>query len=445
MTAWIPWVVLLGLTGLMAAYLRSEGKTQRKLVAEQQAVLGEVLSELASLHSALVASGAVERLARLPPPSPSAAGSKPAGLPRRVVPVTKDNDPVHTRKTMEIPAADALVALTKPEEPPSTKPSESRPRPVPVGDQVDRAQVRRWEARAAELRAEIEGPPPPPSSEAEKAAIRAQLEREADEKDQRDGVQLDVTMASAQPPEAIRIAEAAGTRPPDEEGDVTLRAEGRPTGLPKANEDDEGERVTDEEGTKVWSKSPGEADAQIPGVPVVRKPVAKGLQGATKRPVDPLAGAPLERPVSSASRTAQKGRRPTLLGGLLGQREPSWVEKRTDQLVGQGVDAVEARHQAEEEGRLANAAPGAARPPTPTPTEPGREKIDARIERRWHQKIAAAQEAGKDARHCDGQRCLQEGRDLSACLCQCNGCRIVVALLVQAGREIRAEEDWRKP
>lgn len=121
MNAWIPWAVLLGLAAMMAAYLRNEGKTQRKVAAEHQAVLGEVLEELSSLHSALVASGVVERLAKLPPPSP-------AGQPR---PTTNDD---HARKTREVPAAAALLALTKPEEPPSTKPSQSAPRPVPVLD-----------------------------------------------------------------------------------------------------------------------------------------------------------------------------------------------------------------------------------------------------------------------------------------------------------------------
>jgi hypothetical protein len=133
------------------------------------------------------------------------------------------------------------------------------------------------------------------------------------------------------------------------------------------------------------------------------------------------------------------------LGGLAGSHEPSWVEKQAAVLVAGGMDPAEARKQAEEEGRLANAAPGSARPPTPTPTEPGASKLDARIERRWAQKCAHAQNAGKNANHCHGPKCLQHGSDVSLCECGCDWCRLVVALHVQAEREIRAEDDWGRP
>jgi hypothetical protein len=357
MSALIPWTILLGLTAVMARYLRTESSTHRKIANQQQAAISELIEELTSLRSALLASGTVERSARLPPPSPSP--EKPAALPRRVVSVTTDDDPVHVRETKVQPAADALVDATKPDDPPSTKPSTSTARPIPVDTQIDRAQ--------------------------------------------------------------LRIVQAAGPRPPDED-EVTVRASGRP-GLPRANEDDDdGDRTADEEGTHVYT-SP---------------------QTLAKRPGGPLAGVPLERPTSSARRTAAQGRRPTLMGGLL-PREPSWVEKRSAQLIAQGASPTEAVRRAEEEGRPGNSSPGAARPPTPTPTEPGREKIDARIERRWGQKVAASRATGKNASHCHGERCLEEGRDVSLCACGCAPCRLVVSLHVQAEREVRAEDDWAPP
>jgi hypothetical protein len=62
--------------------------------------------------------------------------------------------------------------------------------------------------------------------------------------------------------------------------------------------------------------------------------------------------------------------------------------------------------------------------------------IVARVERRWHEKVAAAQEAGQNARHCHGERCIAEGEEISHCACTCAGCVLVLNLLVRAQREI---------
>src|SRR5690349_18114792 len=61
-------------------------------------------------------------------------------------------------------------------------------------------------------------------------------------------------------------------------------------------------------------------------------------------------------PIKRRKVTATQGRRPTLMGGL-SPRELSWTEKRSAQLIAQGVDPATARQQAEEEGRIANASP----------------------------------------------------------------------------------------
>jgi hypothetical protein len=202
MSPFILWAALLGLAAVVAGYLRSH----RKLADQQQATLGEVLEELTSLRSALVASGAIERPARLPPDPPLPEPSPP-------------------------PAPRSTGRVQAPDEPPSTKPVRSR------------------------------------------------------------------TLASAVSPI----------------GD-------RPAALPRQNADDDSEegRDTSEDMTRVFSKEPGAADAQIPGVEV--KPLPPTVRPPPHRPprpiADPLAGALLERPTSSATRTAEAFRgRATLRRG----------------------------------------------------------------------------------------------------------------------------------
>ncbi len=113
-------------------------------------------------------------------------------------------------------------------------------------------------------------------------------------------------------------------------------------------------------------------------------------------------------------------------------REPTWAEKRATQLLAEGYSPAEAREMAEREGHLANAPPGAARErDTLTPTQPSAPTLDRRIERLWHAKIEAALLAGKNARHCHGARCFQQGQDISACECRCDSCALVVDLLIR--------------
>ena len=94
---------------MLALYLehRSNGRPTRAARRSRSAQLGEVLEELVSLRSTLVASGAAER-ARQAAALSSAPRSVPApALPsveRKVVSVTRDDDPVHTRATIEAPA-----------------------------------------------------------------------------------------------------------------------------------------------------------------------------------------------------------------------------------------------------------------------------------------------------------------------------------------------------
>jgi hypothetical protein len=240
----------------------SERRAAQARAAKQEAQLGEVLEELVSLHSALVATGAAPRSAQLPPPAPSPAPRSPPALAlpsveRKVVSVTRDDDPIHTRATIEAPApsgwGESRQRLPEPPhaddaEPPSTKPSPSH------------AQLR--------VRASAESS----TIFESKATVRARIEVAEDEREK---------------------ARARGELPP----------------LPPMAEDDNrptGEVFGDDEQTRVFSKRPGDADAHIPGVSVRRKPTAT---------VRPPPHAP-PRPRSE---------RPTLFGGMAGAepRSPS--------------------------------------------------------------------------------------------------------------------------
>jgi hypothetical protein len=72
-------------------------------------------------------------------------------------------------------------------------------------------------------------------------------------------------------------------------------------------------------------------------------------------------------------------------------------------------------------------------------------KIDERIERRWAEKMAAVQGAGKAVDHCHGARCLQEGKDVTLCECHCAPCRRAIVIYLQARREILHEEQRAQP
>jgi hypothetical protein len=120
--------------------------------------------------------------------------------------------------------------------------------------------------------------------------------------------------------------------------------------------------------------------------------------------------------------------------------EPSWVAKRSAELRATGLDAETARRQAEEEGRIANASPGAKRDRDRlTPTEPDVPVVDSKILHRWHEKIARAQGNGREARHCHGPLCMAAGEAVDFCRCTCSGCALITSLYVTAHREILAE------
>jgi hypothetical protein len=328
--------LVLTLLALLARHQLRERTARLRLADAQSKGFAEVLDELTSLRSALVTSGAIERSPRLPPaPFPSPLPS----VARQVVSVTRDDEPIHTRPTVERPP---------PNEPPSAKPSQSRdiaaprtprsaPRPVPFEDQIVRAMKRiekqakvppeveaRWEQRLRALGAELGlREDAEPTDQQVEAMIRELYEAEADVKDARPAVPpLEATLSSTVSPIAVRIAQAA-LRPDDAEGEATLRREGdRPTALPQANVDDDSEdgRDTGEDLTTVYK--PGEVEASSPEV----KPKLATLRPPHRspRPVrDPLPGVEPERPKSSATRTAETFRkRPTLLGGLVAPSAP---------------------------------------------------------------------------------------------------------------------------
>ncbi len=313
----LPWLSL-GASALLAiacVALYLDGRGARKALATWQAVTDRRLATLEDAVLALSPSAPTpettrERVTAFPRASFPPA---PGGLPLRPVTLTRDDDPAHTRATVVAPPPpDSSVA-------PSTKPSTSRARPVPLAEQTARAFEARADARLEEISAEL-GPEG-------KAALRARIEAAEDARE---------------------------------------RARGEPATSPIAEED--GDRPTGEEHTRVMS---------------AREVREAARERAAKRPPHP-------RPVPIPEA------RPTLIGGVLGGAERF----------------------------------------TPTPTEPSAPTLDARIERLWHQKIAAAREAGEDADHCYGSRCFHEAPSVNACECRCDGCKRVTALLHQATREI---------
>jgi hypothetical protein len=59
-----------------------------------------------------------------------------------------------------------------------------------------------------------------------------------------------------------------------------------------------------------------------------------------------------------------------------------------------------------------------------------------RVERLWKEKVAAAQEAGHNARHCYEASCMPDSDQIAYCGCKCDACTLVLDLLLQAQREI---------
>lgn len=140
--------------------------------------------------------------------------------------------------------------------------------------------------------------------------------------------------------------------------------------------------------------------------------------------LDGLLGAPMVRPVSDPARAAREhaaGKGAPVVGASF-----------------QGPPVDLAAHQAER-ARMAVEARAAreGKRDTITPTDPSAPTLDARVERLWHEKVAAAQEAGQDARHCHGEKCMDRGEGIALCDCRCEGCGRLLALLISAERAVR--------
>ncbi len=347
-----------------------------------------------------------------PPPPPVSFAPAPGGLPVRAVSVTRDDHPDHTRATVVAPPPEGEVAL----------PSSA------MGGQT-RKSVRPGDPRAA---VHTSDRPPPPV-----VVLAAEMPPSTARERSRAVGPLDDTLASdgAGPPDSAsraverddtearaeaRLAELDAELGPEGKAAVRARVEAaedeRERARGAAATDDDERRDTGEEHTKVWS--------------------ARAVAEAAKRPPPPHS-----RPVPL------KPVRPTLFGIVGGPiAEPSWVEKRVAALAeharetGEPFDPEAARRQAEEEGRIAGAPRARRDRDALTPTEPSGPNLDWQIERLWHRKIAAAQEAGKDARHCYGGRCFHEHEAIRVCECNCDGCVLVGELLIAAKREITGRE-----
>jgi hypothetical protein len=321
-----PWAFVLVLIAALGIFLNLRASRKlEELGEEQRALLAEVLQELGALRGELVASGAVERSAKPPPapsrPAPAASPSaKPPPLPsvsRKVVSVTRDDHPDHTRATVEAPRPAGILASS--DDAPPTQPSESRtmptstaprslPRPVSFDDQVRRARERmekpfkvppeleqRWLARLWSLSAELnvrEGGGP--TEEQAEIMIRELYQAEADARDER-GASVTrpapSTLASATAPIAQQIA--AGARGSDMDGEAMRLWDG-------AQANDAG-RDTGEDRTTIYSGHPGEAEGPVPGLkPLTGRPP----HPPPRRIGDPLAGVSAELHTSSATRTA---------------------------------------------------------------------------------------------------------------------------------------------
>jgi hypothetical protein len=293
-------------SALGALFLYVDGRTQRRALHAAESVIVALQAHVTGQEEQIVAlSRTVVALQASIAPAPAVA-TAPALPPvaRRIVSLTRDDDPIHTRETTEMP-------------PPSPAP-------------VTRPSTASGDARAA--RTMSDRPPPP-----------------------------------------VAVEDAART----ESGLL----------LPLAPSED----------AAIVARSHG------------------------------LATAEEEAPLRTATQPRITRARPTLLGGMAGAPptpEPSWVTKRAAQLVARGGDPAAARRQAEEEGLIANAAPGAKRDAPRT---------EARIRSRW---LALVQEAGDDARHCQGERCKARCEEVPPCGCRCDGCALLFTLFVRAEREI---------
>jgi hypothetical protein len=79
--------------------------------------------------------------------------------------------------------------------------------------------------------------------------------------------------------------------------------------------------------------------------------------------------------------------------------------------------------------------PARPHPPHPPPVKPDVGRFDEPAARRHAELVLEAQTAGKNARHCYGQACLQHGYH-ATCPCHCDGCALVTGLSEVARREV---------
>lgn len=371
----LPWlsVGVCLLLGVLCLALYLDGRGARKALDVWRASTDRALTDHgARLTGHNARIDTLERAILPPPPAPPAAPPPPVSFPP--TPGGLPLRPVSLTRDDDPAHTRATVVAPPPKDaPPSTVPSRSRT--VRSGERDD------TEARALDRLAAMDAELGPEG----KADVRARIEAAEDERER-------------------------------------ARSRGELGQLPRMDDDDG--RETFDDATKVMD------------IGAARDAVAKATGGA---PVPP----PHRPPVPL------KSTRPTMVGAPPApprepapEREPSWVEKRVAHLAdlarqaGERFDPAAARRQAEREGQIAGAAPGRRDRDTLTPTEPSAPSLDARIERLWHHKIAAAIEAGKDARHCHGERCFHETHSVSACECHCDGCAMVTDLLTDATREV---------
>jgi hypothetical protein len=333
--------VILGLALALGLYLHRERKRARRQAEEQRALLAEVLQELVLLRNGLVESGLAERTGRLPPQAAAPARVKSPP------PAASAHPPVDPLPAAAAPAP-ATPALPAPhagvgDGPPSTKPSASRRRLVPFDEQIRRALVRmenrlvvpphleaRWLERLRALAAELqidesEGP----TDEQAELMIRELYQADADDRDARDATRGRGVLDTLPSYGAVGLTIADADAMP-------LRGDAAP------REDAEVERETGEDFTRVLTREPGAADAQIPGLAVVAKPVTGHSPNPAPRKLrDPLGGGTPNAPTSSPAPSAQarvRSQRPTLFDGLGGGAGPRSGSRAAELAEPEGTD-----------------------------------------------------------------------------------------------------------